>query len=212
MLPAQQCTEMIRVSCDTANLRHYMEIERGEKMMKEQMKNDATLFIWPNVTLSWQTFILGVLEKEGERQREREYDDFICSPTSLPSSTPPSFCSEWGDECVCLSQFLLIVWSRAGGVKAKEGWDLSLSLFPSHTHTELKLTLPESPDVAEVEFTLGRGSGSRGKGVRGRRQSQQQSFKQHTDGFTTYMMKQTTHRAPPHSGVKDRTWTDTHTV
>ena len=123
---------------------------------------------------------------------------------------PPSLClySEWGDECVCLSQFLLIVWSKAGGVKARERWNLSLSLSSllSHTHTELKQTLLESPDVAEVLYRWGVGEqkAEENRG-RGRRQSQQQSFKQHTDGFTTHTIKQTTHRASQHGGVKD--WT-----
>lgn len=45
------------------------------------------------------------------------YLDFSLSP-----------CSKWGDECVCLSKFLLIVWSRAEGVMAKEGWDLSIAI------------------------------------------------------------------------------------
>lgn len=73
----------------------------------------------------------------------------------------------------------------------------SHSLFPSLT--EMKPTLQESPDVAEVG---GRTQGK--KGGRGRRQSQQQSFKQHGDGFTTHTIKQTTSQ---HSGVKD--WTCT---
>lgn len=42
--------------------------------------------------------------------------------------------------------------------------EISHSLFPSHTHTELKLTLPESPDVAEVELHQG---GGREAGERG---------------------------------------------
>lgn len=80
----------------------------GEKAMKEQMKDDATLFSWLNVTPSRQTFILCVLEKEGERQRE--YDDSLYSPISLslalfPLSLFLSAVSEVMNVCVCLSSY-----------------------------------------------------------------------------------------------------------
>ncbi len=85
--------------------------------------------------------------------------------------------------------------------------EISHSLFPSDTHTELRRILQESPDVTWVEFGWGWGCRKQGKGGRSRRQSRQQSFKQHTDGFTSYTIKQTTHRASQHSGGKD--WTCT---
>lgn len=43
---------------------------------------------------------------------------------------------------------------------------LTLSLFPSYTHSQLKQTLPDCPDVAEVGYRWGWGRGKqRKKGV-----------------------------------------------
>ena len=75
----------------------------------------------------------------------------------------------------------------------------SLSLFPfSYT--------AEADSDGESRCSRGGvyvGGEHRGKGSRGRIQSQQRGFKQQSDGFTTHTVKQTTRRAPRHSGVTD---------
>lgn len=78
----------------------------------------------------------------------------------------------------------------------------SLTRSLSLSHIQSWSRLYQSPDVAEVGLGGGGGGRKQRKEGRGWRQSQQQSFKQHTDGFTTHMIKQITHRPSQHSGVK----------